>query len=137
MAYARRGELDSDVYVWSDGAVWYCADCPILHGETPQVATRAEMLAHLEQHIARGDVVPTQATDRLIREIKGEARKSHVCDNPDSPTCGLPAPAGNPPIKCSICGQQLYECQACFWNQSEGTGEHVDCYLDPPANHVS
>jgi hypothetical protein len=64
MSYCRMAD-DSDVYVYPDsrGGFTCCVT----------VATRAEMLAHLEEHRANGDLVPERAIERLRAEMEAEA----------------------------------------------------------------
>ena len=62
MAYARFGP-GSDVYVYVYYSIhgWYeCADC----GKFPTVDA---IIAHLEEHIAKGDLVP----EGVIEDIQG------------------------------------------------------------------
>lgn len=73
MAYARKGERGSDVFVWADDERWYCDDCA-LHGgrrisvEKPDYGTLGH---HLLTHLARGHVVPDEVFDRINAEMDG------------------------------------------------------------------
>lgn len=66
MSYARLGP-DSDVYVYDSGDGLFCQWCQRVDGEHSY--SRAEMLEHLEQHVAAGDKVPAEALARLRFEL--------------------------------------------------------------------
>jgi hypothetical protein len=65
VSYCRWGP-DSDVYVYDDasGGTTCCA-CPLNNGSF-NVATHAEMVNHLHEHIAAGWKVPDGVIDDLL-----------------------------------------------------------------------
>ena len=67
MSYARWGEGGSSVYVFGSGRCIICMDCTLDDGRNP-AETPADMLAHLQAHRDRGDVVPERAFERLREE---------------------------------------------------------------------
>jgi hypothetical protein len=79
VSYARKGRDGSAVYVWCTGTEWICQECPLAaaQGAPPEegfdgpfirVGTPGAMLAHLQEHLARGEHVPDSALERLTRE---------------------------------------------------------------------
>ncbi len=74
MSYCRFSSGFSDVYVIgstyedTDQPCWvcFCEDNPVY------VATKEEMIKHLEQHVANGIRVPDYAFNRLRREIQDD-----------------------------------------------------------------
>lgn len=101
MSYARWGP-DSDVYVYQttpEGGrtVWLCCSCSLLDIEHSFTAgTRAEMIAHLQDHELRGHKVPSDARERLLSEIVNPPCAYWVdvpATGPKPPRCG----------KCSYC----------------------------------
>ena len=67
MAYARFS-ADSDVYVYADVRGGYvCERCPDV-GSTFTCGTALELVAHLKEHVARGERVPDEAFEELGRE---------------------------------------------------------------------
>jgi hypothetical protein len=68
MSYARRG-AESDVYIFSDGVYVICMDCELaINGGTIAETHYGPMIAHLEEHRARGHKVPESAFARLREE---------------------------------------------------------------------
>jgi len=82
MSYARWGCDGSDVYVY--GTQVYCVDfrrveeawvCQHVDDEGSfSCKTIAAMLAHLREHVARGDCVPDYTFERLDEESKEPSR---------------------------------------------------------------
>ncbi len=71
MSYARWGEEGSAVYVFGTGHGIVCMHCKLAPFEEDYaVKSPAEMLAHLERHRQKGDVVPERAFERLREEAK-------------------------------------------------------------------
>ena len=73
MSYCRFGE--ADVYVYDSVQGWFeCCAC-LLKSEflvSFTTKTRSRMIAHLEEHIAEGHIVPTYVIERLQAEIETE-----------------------------------------------------------------
>ncbi len=69
MSYARFGENDSDVYVYSNGSSFVCCGC-LLADESQYLRSRAAVVEHLNEHVIAGHVVPQRAFDRLQSEMK-------------------------------------------------------------------
>ena len=79
MSYARWGEDGSSVYVIAVGDASHtdyltCLQCKLQRAGAGSFTckTPREMLAHLHEHIARGDTVPPRALIRLEEEAEGE-----------------------------------------------------------------
>lgn len=77
MSYVRWGDRGSDVYVIGigDGRA-HCVGCFLaedMPGSTPApegwARTFEEMVAHLEEHVASGQVVPGHVFERLAADI--------------------------------------------------------------------
>lgn len=97
MAYTRKGEHGSAIYLWSDSDWWYCTDCDLpevhtnIRGETFSDADLkdagqdwggsrevrikrgeyGELGKHLLHHVAAGQLVPEQVFERLRHEMEG------------------------------------------------------------------
>jgi len=71
MSYVRLGENGSDVYVY-DSALGGFECCACKLDATVAFLTRSGMIAHLQEHIAAGHVVPAYAIERLQEEIETE-----------------------------------------------------------------
>lgn len=67
MSYARFGEDGSSVYVFGTGEYLICFGCK-LGGVSYSTGYPGEMIAHIEQHRAKGDIVPDRAFERLREE---------------------------------------------------------------------
>ena len=70
MSYARMSST-SDVYVWSDGNRIHCTWCRLAAPGASDTFVHAEyppMIAHLEEHRARGHKVPDHVMISLNRE---------------------------------------------------------------------
>jgi hypothetical protein len=67
MSYCRFSN-DCDVYIFPSGDGIHCCACQ-LGDDTVIVETSAEMLAHVEMHLAAGHRVPGYAIERLRVEI--------------------------------------------------------------------
>ena len=63
MSFVRWGE-DSSVYVYESFSGFECCMCATLPNQK-------EMVAHLKDHLERGDKVPSYAIERLESEIDG------------------------------------------------------------------
>ncbi len=68
MSYCRFGH-DSDVYIYSDGNYLICESCKLKGGKTFATKRRSRMLAHVEEHIAKGHKVPQSTIDELTIEF--------------------------------------------------------------------
>jgi hypothetical protein len=68
VSYARKGLEGSDVYVWTNGPLWFCQECDLLTGGTYECRSAAAMLAHMRDHRAAGHAVPDAALARLEGE---------------------------------------------------------------------
>lgn len=73
MSYCRFGWDGSDVYVYDDtsGGTTCCA-CLLSHSRI-NLATHADMIAHLERHREAGHEVPQYAIDDLRESQDNEA----------------------------------------------------------------
>lgn len=67
MSYARFGP-DSDVYVFGTATGYECCRCAFQPPSSHEVATAAEMIAHLREHRAAGHRVPEDAFEDLALE---------------------------------------------------------------------
>lgn len=63
MAFARFGP-DSDVYVYDTDRGFTCERCPGI-GQSFDCITASEMVAHLQDHIQKGDKVPAEVLNEL------------------------------------------------------------------------
>lgn len=87
MSYVRWGNRGSDVYVIGvddDGA--HCVACSLaedMPGSAPRPEGRAwtleEMIAHLEEHVAFGHVVPGHVFEELAADIAERDRGGEIC----------------------------------------------------------
>lgn len=65
-SYCHRGK-ESDVYVYVSRRGIVCGNCRMIASDVP-MESPLNMLTHLNGHILRGDKVPREALERLLRE---------------------------------------------------------------------
>jgi hypothetical protein len=73
MSYARLSD-ESDVYVYSTGAFFACHFCGP-DSRSHFFETSADMLAHLREHMERGDRVPQRALDEIAKDQEENDRE--------------------------------------------------------------
>ena len=67
MSYARWGS-DSDVYVFETcGGVFECCGCKE-NLDSESFETSGEIIAHLNEHRAKGDLVPDYTYQQIMRD---------------------------------------------------------------------
>lgn len=119
MAYARKGERDSAIYLWSDGDFWFCDGCLLNtpNDVTISIAQTPDNFGilghHLLEHVAKGQHVPDEVFDRLRAEMEGEVYITDVMR-------GLPAEVIVASARVDVqagathdCGEWLDPCGRC------------------------
>jgi hypothetical protein len=79
MAYARKGEHGSDIYLYraTDGE-WRCVECPLWENQDEILPTIGAVGAHVLLHKEAGHHIPERCLTRVAMELLGEHVETDV-----------------------------------------------------------